>query len=107
MSAAADVTTDRTEQREWQDLMQTPGWTRLVAHARAEWDGPAFVAQVEQLADNPEDPVALSKLRQLLAAKRAVQRLLNVPSEQISVTKRGTLAEVFAAEDITKRRGRL
>lgn len=95
------------EQAAWQDLLQSPGWERLVAHARAEWEGPAFITQVETLADNPQDPVALSKLRQLLAAKRAVMRLLNVPSEQISVAKRGTLADVFAQEDITKRRGRL
>ena len=105
MSAASEDT--KVEQAAWADLLQSPGWERLVAHARAEWEGPSFLAQVETLADNPQDPVALSKLRQLLAAKRAVQRLLNVPSEQISVTKRGTLAEVFAAEDITKRRGRL
>lgn len=102
--SAADVTTDRTEQREWQDLLQAPGWTRLVAHARAEWDGPAFVAQVEQLADNPEDPIALSKLRQLLAAKRAVQRLLATPEEQAAKLKRGapTLADIASS-----RRGRL
>jgi hypothetical protein len=105
MSASADVTTDRTEQREWQDLLQTPGWVRLVAHARAEWDGPAFVAQVEQLADNPEDPVALSKLRQLLAAKRAVMRLVQTPEEQVAKLKRGTMPTF---QDVAQsRRGRL
>jgi hypothetical protein len=105
MSAAVDVTTDRTEQREWQDLLQAPGWARLVARARTEWEGQAFVAQVEALADNPEDPVALSKLRQLLAAKRAVPRLLQTPDEQVAKLKRGyptTVPELSQA-----RRGRL
>lgn len=97
------------EQAAWKDLLQSPGWERLVAHARLEWEGPSFLAQVEQLADNPADPVALSKLRQLLAAKRAVQRLLNVPSEQISVAARGVRDPRHGPvlEDITKRRGRL
>lgn len=105
MSAAIDTTTDHTEQREWQDLLQSPGWTRLVAHARAEWDGPAFVSQVEQLADNPQNEAALSKLRQLLAAKRAVLRLLKTPEEQVAKLKRGVPGTV---EDLAQaRRGRL
>lgn len=78
----------KAEQAAWRDLLQSPGWECLAAHARAEWEGPAFLAQVESLADNPQDPVALSKLRQLLAAKRAVMRLLGVPSEQIGLAKR-------------------
>src|SRR5574343_1379978 len=86
MSATIEDTT--AELAAWRDLTESPGWDRLVAHAKAEWEGPAFVAQVEQLADNTQDPVALSKLRQLLAAKRAVMRLLGVPEEAIGKSKR-------------------
>lgn len=101
MSATTDDLT--AEVAAWRDLTESPGWDRLVAHAKAEWEGPAFVAQVEQLADNTQDPVALSKLRQLLAAKRAVMRLLTVPEEAIGKAKRKT----GAAELLENRRGRL
>ena len=101
MSAALDDT--KAEQAAWTDLVQSPGWDRLVAHAKAEWDGPAFVAQVESLADNPDDPAALSKLRQLMAAKRAVQRLLATPASQIERAKRMT----SESRPFEGRRGRL
>jgi len=86
MSAAIDDVT--VEQNAWRDLLDSPGWTRLVDRVRAEWDGPAFVRQVEQLADNPSDPIALAKLRQLLAAKRAVMTLVGMPAEQLAKAKR-------------------
>jgi hypothetical protein len=73
---------------EWADLDRSPGFARLRAHAEAEWSGPAFVSLVEQLADKPTDAEALSKLRQMLAAKRAVERLLSVPAEQVKRLER-------------------
>ena len=105
MSAAE--TTDRTEQHAWQDLLNSPGWDLLVTHARVEWDGPAFVNQVEQLADNSEDPTALSKLRQLLAAKRAVMRLLKAPEEQVAKLKRVPTLSIEDLVSSQNRRGRL
>lgn len=95
----------KAEQAAWADLLQSPGWDRLVAHAKAEWNGPSFVGQVETLADNAQDLVALSKLRQLLAAKRAVMRLLAVPEEQVAKAK----LHAQDVEDGTtmSRRGRL
>jgi hypothetical protein len=102
---SATVQDDRTEQAMWQDLTGSDGWSRLVAHVKAEWDGPAFVRQVEQLADNPQDEAALSKLRQLLAAKRAVLRVLAVPDEMLSRVKRD--ADIGPMVDAMSRRGRL
>lgn len=93
----------KAEQAAWHDLLQSPGWERLAAHVRTEWEGPAFVAQVEQLADNPQNEAALSKLRQLLAAKRAVLRLLALPAEQLGKAKRLEAEEA----PVTGRRGRL
>lgn len=93
----------KVEQAAWADLLQSPGWDRLVAHVKAEWEGPAFVAQVESLADNPQDGAALSKLRQLMAAKRAVLRVINIPNEQRARSKR------LDGDDVLEmgRRGRL
>ncbi len=86
--SAESITTDRTELAEWRELLDSPGWTRLVAHVFAEWQGPAFAARVEALADRPDDTASLSQLRQMLAAKRAVERLLKVPSEQVAKLER-------------------
>lgn len=85
---SADSTSDRTEHAEWRDLVDSPAWARLVAHVHAEWLGPAFAARVEALADKPDDAGALSQLRQMLAAKRAVERLLKVPEEALARLER-------------------
>jgi hypothetical protein len=81
------------ERQEWQDLTGAPGWARLKAHAEAEWSGPTFARLVESLADRPEDTTAMSKLRQAIAAKRAVEKLLAVPEEQIARLDRLKAAE--------------
>lgn len=78
---------DNTELREWEHLIDSPGWARLVAHAKTKWDGPAFASLVESVADRG-DAEALSKMRQVLAAKRAVEGLIGTPVEQIEKIKR-------------------
>ena len=100
--AHADAT---VEQQAWRDLLDSPGWTRLVEHARAEYGGDMFAAQVERLADMPHDPDALSHLRQLLAAKRAVLRLLALPEAAIAKAKRH--ANDVEDAGTMSRRGRL
>ena len=73
----------------WRDLRDADGWRLLTAHVTAEWHGVAFTRLVESLADKPDDIEALNKLRQVLAAKKAVERLLQVPAEQIArITRR-------------------
>jgi hypothetical protein len=94
---------DDNERREWTDLTQSPGWAKLVALAQAEWTGAAFVAQVERLTDKPDDAVALAQLRQMMAAKRAVERVLNLPKERLNY-----VARLASQEDAgTSRRGPL
>jgi len=68
----------------WRDLKDSPGWALLVAHVTEEWQGPTFARLVEQMADKPGDVEALNKLRQVIAAKHAIERLLRVPEEQIA-----------------------
>jgi hypothetical protein len=84
---------DDNERREWTDLTQSPGWSRLVALAQAEWTGAAFVAQVERLTDKPDDAMSLAQLRQMMAAKRAVERVLNLPKERLNYVARQTAAD--------------
>ena len=87
----------------WRDLKDSPGWALLIAHASEEWQGPAFARLVEQLADKPSDVEALNKLRQVIAAKKAVERLLQVPDEQIAKLERQKQAD----EPVMGRRGAL
>jgi hypothetical protein len=101
------MATDDTERHDWTDLVQSPGWTRLVTAAKHEWEGQAFVRQVETLTDRPDDLAALSKLRQMMAAKRAIERLLNVPRERLSQLDR---MPTLTGQDLAanqNRRGRL
>jgi hypothetical protein len=87
----------------WRDLVQSPGWALLVVHAQEEWSGPAFAGMVEKLVDKPDDVEALNKLRQAIAAKRSVERLLNVPKEAIARLTR----QAEPAGDGLSRRGAL
>jgi len=89
----------------WKDLLDSPGWAQLKAHAEAEWSGPTFARLVESMADRPDDAAALSKLRQVLAAKRAVEKLLAVPEEQIARIDRMALVE--QGHEVGPRRGAL
>lgn len=81
------------ERAAWRDLKDSPGWARLLSHAHEEWHGPAFSQVVEQLADKPNDIEALNKLRQVIAAKKAIERLLRTPDEQIAKLERQREAE--------------
>jgi len=91
------------EQAAWRDLRDSPGWVRLVSHAKEEWHGPTFSHLVEQLADKPNDVEALNKLRQVIAAKKAVERLLQVPDEQLAKLERQKQAD----QAVMGRRGAL
>jgi hypothetical protein len=77
----------------WRDLTDSPGWAKLLSHAHEEWHGPAFSQLVEQLADKPNDIEALNKLRQVIAAKKAVERLLRTPADQLAKLTRQAEAE--------------
>lgn len=81
------------ERNDWRDLQDSPGWALLKAHAEAEWSGATFARLVEAMADKPDDSAALSKLRQAIAAKRAVEKLLATPEEQIARLDRLKAAE--------------
>lgn len=94
--SAAQRNEDRTDEAAWKDLVESPGWDRLVAYVKAEYEGPAFLNQIESLANNPDDPMALSKMRQLLAAKRAVMRVIEHPKARL----RGHDPRVISAEEL-------
>ena len=75
------------EYRDWKDLLASPGWARLQAYA-AETVSPATLERHVTLALDGADAGALGKLRQIVAAKRAVLGVLTHPQARVDVLKR-------------------
>lgn len=87
------------EREEWRELVASPGWARFVGRVHEEWNGLMYAKHTEALADRPDDTDALNKLRQLVAAKRAVEKILDIPGEQIAKLTRietGQPVELFS-----------
>ena len=75
------------EYRDWKDLLASPGWARLTAYA-AELSSPALFEQHVTAAIDASDPLALGKLRQIVAARREIAKVLTHPKARIDVLKR-------------------
>lgn len=74
--------TSDDEQEMWKELLSSKGWAAIVLWARTEWSAQKERA-ITTAADDTADAVALGKLRQIIAADKAVQRLLNHPRERL------------------------
>lgn len=61
-------------------LVTSPGWIRFTTWASAEY-GPLILARA---VDDPDDQVALSKLRQARAIKGAVDVMLSWPTRTLA-----------------------
>ena len=73
------------EATDYEQLLKHPGWLRLIQHAKEDW-----AAQVDggvaAAANERDDVMALNKLRQVIAAKLAVERLLSWPHERMRLS---------------------
>ena len=74
-------TTDALE-----SLIASPGWRILCDLARAEWMERERVGVRNVVSTSETDPV--EKLRQIVAAREAVEWVLKLPSEEIAKLKR-------------------
>lgn len=71
-----------TEREDLDNLLKSPGWQRLEQWAQHEWR--TQVAHHTEVAANEADDVAaLNKLRQVIAAKKAVELVLNWPQKRL------------------------
>ena len=71
-----------TEREDLAALLTSPGWQRYVQWAKA--DLAANMAQhTEKAANDTDDLAALNKLRQVIAAKRAVEIALGYPESRL------------------------
>lgn len=66
------------EREDWQALVDSPGFQRLQAYAKADLE-----QHYANAANDVDDTAALNKFRQVVAAKRAVERILGYPKERV------------------------
>lgn len=77
-----------SEQSDLEALLTHPGYLHLVTFAKQQWDDGMGI-HLASAADDRDDLMALQKLRQVIAAQRAVRRLLAWPAERIATLAHG------------------
>lgn len=70
------------ELEEWASLVTHPGWLRLRQWASREF-GDRVLMGVEQAANDRDDVLALNKLRQVIAARKAVEAVMSWPEQRM------------------------
>jgi hypothetical protein len=73
-------------------LLRHPGWGRFVAYVTQEWGsdeggGLRFKQGAKKAANNTEDAMALSHLRQIMAAQSEIHRLIAWAGERVAHLK--------------------
>lgn len=71
------------EKTDLQDLVSSHGWLRF-EHAMTEYWQHELSAHIAHAADDREDTVAIQKIRQVIAAQKAVQQALSWPRERLA-----------------------
>lgn len=85
------------------NLLKSPGWLYVGEYARKHWTD--NIVQHVALASNDRDDVtALNKLRQIIAAQKAVEALLAWPAERIAKLEQ-TVAVERAPVSLSRRGG--
>lgn len=72
-----------SEKEDLEHLLTHPGWLRIV-QAEQEWWSEQISSQLEICANDNDDTQALNKMRQIIAAKKAVERFIARPKEKLS-----------------------
>ena len=76
------MNTDTDYRGDIEDLMKSAGWTALRQWAQKEWAA-QIQTHTENAANSADDVAALNKLRQVLAAKKAVDLVLEWPEREL------------------------
>lgn len=84
-------------------LLKSPGWLRLGEFARSQWTD-QLGRHVSQASDDRDDLVALNKLRQVVAAQKAIEALLSWPAERIARLEQ-VVAQERAPMSLSRRGG--
>lgn len=71
-----------TEREDLENLIKSPGWQRVQGWARTEWME-NIARHTEVAANATNDTDALNKLRQVIAAKKAVELVIDWPDQRL------------------------
>lgn len=63
------------------NLLKSPGWQRFVAFARRE-SSDGVESLITSAMDHVDDAIAVGKMRQAIAGKRLLERVLRWPEER-------------------------
>ena len=101
---------ENTELEDLDQLVNSAGWRRFADYIASEWGtdeggGQRFKQNAKNAADNIEDAMALSKLRQIMAAQREIHRLLAWVDERVAYLKKTQLAPDSDATPMSRRGG--
>ena len=95
-----------TETEDLDQLVHSQGWLRLKSFAADEWTA-RLESHLLQAAGEREDAMAANKIRQVLVAKAAVERLLKWPTERLAELERAKQSRLTAECLPLSRRGTL
>lgn len=95
---------DQNEREHLDDLLRHPGWALLERHFRGYWHE-QLEQQLAAAVNDVNDSLAAGKMRQVIAAKRAVASLLEWPAERLRQVEAAAKARAPLIEE--SRRGTL
>ena len=95
-----------SEKEDLDQLIHSQGWLRFQGFVRKEW-GDQLEQHLLTAANDREDTIALQKIRQVLAAKREIERLVKWPTERLSELERAESSRLTAQHEPLSRRGSL
>jgi hypothetical protein len=83
------------EKTDLQDLVSSNGWLRFEHAMTTLWQG-QLSDLVASAANSPDDATALAKLRQVIAAQRAVLQAVAWPKERLKMLTRPETVTSFS-----------
>lgn len=95
-----------SEQEDLDQLVRSQGWLRFKQFVSKEW-GDQLEQHLLAAANDREDSIALQKIRQVLAAKREIDRMVLWPTERLSTLELAKQSRETAQSVPLSRRGTL
>jgi len=95
-----------SERDDLEGLRSAPGWLRLRAYVDREFNE-RLAQHIAQAASDSDDIAALNKIRQVTAAHREVNRVLNWPEARLAELTAQTQRQDAVDHPMLSRRGTL
>ena len=92
-----------SEHEDLTNLLKSPGWLRVGEYARVHITE-HLTQHIASAANDRDDVMALNKLRQVIAAQKAIEQLLAWPAERIAKLEEAT-ARAQAVPSLSRRGG--